>query len=171
MAYDYTVLAGTQGYQNHARPIALQLAESDGVPVVFFTEGGGGRPGDTDLARRRLRPRVPVVRSLARLSGRVPLVGINADAVSPGTPPFWLLRRHRRPAARTSAWAGWRWSRAEASACGPEDIGPIDVQTANGVVDVVVENGRSVAVAKRYLSYFQGAIGRGPRLIRRYCAR
>jgi len=41
----------------------------------------------------------------------------------------------------------------------PEEIGPIGVQTANGVVDVAVEDeAEAVAVAKRYLSYFQGRV-------------
>ena len=49
MSYDYTVLAGTQGLQNHRKKDRLfALAESMRLPVVFFTEGGGGRPGDTD---------------------------------------------------------------------------------------------------------------------------
>jgi acetyl-CoA carboxylase carboxyltransferase component len=39
----------------------------------------------------------------------------------------------------------------------PEDIGPIDVQTQNGVVDIeVADDVEAVAVAKKYLSYFQG---------------
>ena len=49
MSYDYTVLAGTQGLQNHRKKDRLfELAERLRLPVVFFTEGGGGRPGDTD---------------------------------------------------------------------------------------------------------------------------
>ena len=49
MSYDYTVLAGTQGFQNHRKKDRLfELAERLRLPVVFFTEGGGGRPGDTD---------------------------------------------------------------------------------------------------------------------------
>ena len=41
----------------------------------------------------------------------------------------------------------------------PTEIGPIDVQRANGVVDIVVaDEAEAVAVAKRYLSYFQGRL-------------
>jgi acetyl-CoA carboxylase carboxyltransferase component len=41
----------------------------------------------------------------------------------------------------------------------PEDVGPMDVQTNNGVVDIAVaDDTEAVAVAKKYLSYFQGAI-------------
>jgi acetyl-CoA carboxylase carboxyltransferase component len=39
----------------------------------------------------------------------------------------------------------------------PEDIGGMDVQVPNGVVDIAVEDEvEAVAVAKQYLSYFQG---------------
>jgi acetyl-CoA carboxylase carboxyltransferase component len=39
----------------------------------------------------------------------------------------------------------------------PDEIGPMSVQVANGVVDVAVaDEAEAVAVAKRYLSYFQG---------------
>jgi acetyl-CoA carboxylase carboxyltransferase component len=39
----------------------------------------------------------------------------------------------------------------------PTDIGPLAVQRANGVIDIVVEDeAEGVAVAKQYLSYFQG---------------
>ncbi len=41
----------------------------------------------------------------------------------------------------------------------PEEVGPMDVQKANGVVDIAVEDeAEAVAAAKQYLSYFQGAI-------------
>jgi pyruvate/2-oxoglutarate dehydrogenase complex dihydrolipoamide acyltransferase (E2) component len=51
MSYDYTVLAGTQGLQNHRKKDKLfEVAERLRTPIVFFTEGGGGRPGDTDGA-------------------------------------------------------------------------------------------------------------------------
>src|SRR5690606_36837491 len=49
LAYDYTVLAGTQGYFNHQKTDRLlRIAYERELPVVFFAEGGGGRPGDVD---------------------------------------------------------------------------------------------------------------------------
>ncbi|HVL80780.1 MAG TPA: carboxyl transferase domain-containing protein, partial [Actinomycetota bacterium] len=78
MSYDYTVLAGTQGMQNHRKKDRmLELAHRWRLPVVFFTEGGGGRPGDTDV------PHVAGLDTMAfhlfgRLSGLVPLVGVNS---------------------------------------------------------------------------------------------
>jgi acetyl-CoA carboxylase carboxyltransferase component len=39
----------------------------------------------------------------------------------------------------------------------PEEIGPMEVQTRNGVVDIAVaDEPEAVAVARKYLSYFQG---------------
>ncbi|HEY1229412.1 MAG TPA: biotin carboxylase N-terminal domain-containing protein, partial [Ramlibacter sp.] len=50
MAYDYTVLAGTQGMRNHQKTDRmLRVAHQLRLPVVLFAEGGGGRPGDTDM--------------------------------------------------------------------------------------------------------------------------
>src|SRR6201999_626896 len=78
MAYDYTVLAGTQGAMNHRKKDRLlTVAEEQRLPVVVFTEGGGGRPGDTDF------PGVagldtPTFRQYAKLSGLVPRIGINS---------------------------------------------------------------------------------------------
>src|SRR5208283_3690942 len=49
MAYDYSVLAGTQGYFNHKKmDRMLKLAYEQSLPLVLFAEGGGGRPGDID---------------------------------------------------------------------------------------------------------------------------
>ena len=54
VSYDYTVLAGTQGMRNHAKTDRVfELAARRRLPVVLFAEGGGGRPGDTDVGERR----------------------------------------------------------------------------------------------------------------------
>ena len=45
MAYDATVLAGTQGMRNHQKTDRmLGIALENRLPVVLFAEGGGGRP-------------------------------------------------------------------------------------------------------------------------------
>jgi acetyl-CoA carboxylase carboxyltransferase component len=76
MAYDYTVLAGTQGAANHRKmDRLLGLAERHGMPIVLFAEGGGGRPGDTDV-RGVAHLDVMTFSSWARLSGLVPRIGI-----------------------------------------------------------------------------------------------
>ena len=78
VAYDATVLAGTQGYFNHLKlDRIVEVAEAQRLPLVLFAEGGGGRPGDTDvdpIANSQLG--VSTFARLSRLSGRVPLVGL-----------------------------------------------------------------------------------------------
>ena len=76
MSYDYTVLAGTQGMWNHEKKDRLfELAQRMRLPVVFFTEGGGGRPGDTDGSTVAGLDCL-AFNLFAQLSGLVPLVGI-----------------------------------------------------------------------------------------------
>ncbi|MDT5118382.1 MAG: hypothetical protein QOE30_4121, partial [Mycobacterium sp.] len=76
VSYDYTVLAGTQGMRNHAKTDRVfELAARKRLPVVLFAEGGGGRPGDTDVGGAAGLD-VPTFRVLAGLRGRVPLVSI-----------------------------------------------------------------------------------------------
>ena len=69
LSYDYTVLAGTQGALGHRKKDRLfELIERMRLPTVFFAEGGGGRPGDTDYPVG-LRTRRPRVQALGRAVG------------------------------------------------------------------------------------------------------
>jgi acetyl-CoA carboxylase carboxyltransferase component len=159
MSYDYTVLAGTQGFQNHRKKDRLfELAERLRLPVVFFTEGGGGRPGDTDA------PGVSGLDCLAfnlfaGLSGLVPLVGINSGRCFAGNAALLGCCDVVIAAEGSNIGMGGP-AMIEGGGLGvfaPEDIGPLSVQVPNGVVDVAVaDEAEAVAVAKRYLSYFQG---------------
>jgi acetyl-CoA carboxylase carboxyltransferase component len=159
-SYDYTVLAGTQGYLNHRKKDRLfDVAERLRTPVILFAEGGGGRPGDTDS------PGVAGLDCLAfayfaQLSGLVPLVGITSGYCFAGNAA--LLGCCDVVIATENSNIGMAGpAMIEGGGLGvvaPTDIGPIDVQTNNGVVDVRVANEEeAVAVAKKYLSYFQGA--------------
>jgi acetyl-CoA carboxylase carboxyltransferase component len=157
MSYDYTVLAGTQGMRGHQKKDRLfELAERSRLPVVLFAEGGGGRPGDVDA---------PIVAGLdcrafnlfARLSGLVPLVGIASGNCFAGNAA--LLGCCDVVIATEDASIGMGGpAMIEGGGLGvyePADIGPIDVQDANGVVDLRVADDRAaVAAARRYLSYF-----------------
>ncbi len=160
-SYDYTVLAGTQGYQNHRKKDRLfELAERQRLPVVLFAEGGGGRPGDTDTTT------VSGLDCLAfnlfgRLSGTVSLVGIASGRCFAGNAA--LLGCCDVVIASEDANIGMGGpAMIEGGGLGtfaPEDIGPIDVQSADGVVDVrVADDAAAVAAARRYLSYFQGPV-------------
>ena len=164
VAYDYTVLAGTQGQRNHAKKDRIfELAERLRLPVVLFAEGGGGRPGDTDM---------PVIAGLdtrafehfAKLSGLVPTVGIGVGRVFAGNAALLGCCDTVIATADSNIGMGGP-AMIEGGGLGayrPEDIGPIDVQVANGVVDLpVADEAEAVAVAKQYLSYFQGPIAAG----------
>jgi acetyl-CoA carboxylase carboxyltransferase component len=164
MSYDYTVLAGTQGQQNHRKKDRMfELAEESRLPLVFFTEGGGGRPGDTDgLGVAGLD--CMAFHYFGRLSGLVPLVGINSGRCFAGNAA--LLGCCDVVIATENSNIGMGGpAMIEGGGLGvfrPEEVGPIEVQVANGVVDLPVADEReAVAVAKRYLSYFQGGCFQG----------
>jgi acetyl-CoA carboxylase carboxyltransferase component len=157
MSYDYTVLAGTQGMRNHSKKDRLfELAHRRRLPVVLFAEGGGGRPGDVDM---------PIISGLdcrafglfAQLSGLVPLVGIAGGYCFAGNAA--LLGCCDVVIATEQASIGMGGpAMIEGGGLGrfaPEEVGPIDVQWGNGVVDLRVDDdAAAVAVARRYLGYF-----------------
>lgn len=159
LAYDYTVLAGTQGYLNHKKTDRiLEIAEQQRLPVVLFAEGGGGRPGDTDTTVASGLD-VPTFATMGRLSGLVPTVGIAAGRCFAGNAAL-LGCCDVIIATRDSSIGMGGPAMIEGGGLGvfaPEEVGPIEVQGGNGVVDVVVEDeAEAVQVARRYLGYFQG---------------
>jgi acetyl-CoA carboxylase carboxyltransferase component len=161
IAYDYTVFAGTQGMMNHKKKDRmLQLAEQWRLPVVLFAEGGGGRPGDTDsMGVAGLD--IPTFATFARLSGLVPLVGIVSGRCFAGNAA--LLGCCDVIIATRNANIGMGGpAMIEGGGLGvftPEEVGPIEVQAPNGVVDLVVEDeAEAVQKAKQYLAYFQGPL-------------
>ena len=159
LAYDYSVLAGTQGLQNHRKKDRLfELAERQRLPVVFFTEGGGGRPGDTDGVGVSGLDCL-AFNLFARLSGLVPLVGITSGRCFAGNAALLGCCDVVIATAGSNIGMGGP-AMVEGGGLGvfaPEAIGPLDVQVANGVVDVEVpDEAAAVAVAKQYLAYFQG---------------
>ena len=163
VAYDYTVLAGTQGFINHRKKDRIfEVAKRNMTPVVLFAEGGGGRPGDTD-APGVAGLDVMSFASFAQLSGLVPLVGIASGYCFAGNAA--LLGCCDVVIATENSNIGMAGpAMIEGGGLGvvkPTDIGPIETQTANGVVDVrVADEAEAVAVAKKYLSFFQGATTR-----------
>ena len=157
MSYDYTVLAGTQGMRNHQKKDRLfEIAERRRLPVVLFAEGGGGRPGDVDM---------PIIAGLdcrafqyfAQLSGLVPLVGIAGGYCFAGNAALLGCCDVVIATEDSSIGMGGP-AMIEGGGLGvyePGEVGPIDVQDANGVVDLrVPDDAAAVAAAKRYLSYF-----------------
>ena len=161
LSYDYTVLAGTQGMRNHAKTDRVfDLAARRKLPVVLFAEGGGGRPGDTDLANIAGLD-VPTFRTLGALSGQVPLVSIVSgrcfagNAALAGTCDVIIAT----PDANIGMGGPAMIEGGGLGEYRPEDIGPIDVQRRNGVVGLVArDEAHAVSLAKQYLSYFHGEL-------------
>ena len=161
IAYDYTVLAGTQGFFGHKKKDRmLRLAHEQRLPVILFAEGGGGRPGDVDADGVVVAGLdLSTFAMFAGLSGKVPIVGIVSGKCFAGNAV--LLGCCDVIIAAQNANIGMAGPvMIEGGGLGtfePEDIGPADVQTRNGVVDMAVANDvEAVAAARRYLSYFQG---------------
>jgi acetyl-CoA carboxylase carboxyltransferase component len=161
VAYDYTVLAGTQGQRNHKKQDRMfKLAEELRTPIVLFAEGGGGRPGDTErLGVTGLD--VPTFGAFARLSGLVPLIGVVSGRCFAGNAALLGCCDVIIATRDTSLGMGGP-AMIEGGGLGvykPEEVGPSDVQSLNGVIDILVEDEvEAVAAAKKYLSYFQGPI-------------
>jgi acetyl-CoA carboxylase carboxyltransferase component len=161
LSYDYTVLAGTQGvFGHHKKDRLFELIERMKLPTVFFAEGGGGRPGDTDH---------PTVSSLevrafklwASLSGLVPRIAVVKGRCFAGNAVIAGCSDLIVATADTSLGMGGPAMIAGGGLghVAPDDVGPISMQEPNGVVDVVVpDEAAAVAAAKKLLSYFQGRV-------------
>jgi acetyl-CoA carboxylase carboxyltransferase component len=164
LSYDYTVLAGTQGALGHRKKDRLfELIERMRLPTVFFAEGGGGRPGDTDY---------PVVSALdtrafalwARLSGLVPRIAVVAgrcfagNAVIAGCSDLIVATENASLGMGGPAMIeGGGLGRVD-----PDEVGPAAMQAANGVVDLLVaDEAAAVAATRRLLAYFQGPTAPG----------
>ncbi len=159
LAYDYTVLAGTQGFMGHKKTDRmLQLASQRLLPIILFAEGGGGRPGDTDFQGVGGLD-VKTFYLFARLSGLVPRIAIiggycfAGNASLAGCADIII-------ATRDSAIGMGGPAMIEGGGLGkyhPSEVGPSDVQSQNGVIDVLVENENdAIHLARQYLGYFQG---------------
>lgn len=159
LAYDYTVFAGTQGVMNHKKTDRmLHLAEQWRIPLVLYAEGGGGRPGDTDFVGVAGLDNMSFV-GLARLSGLVPLVGVVSGRCFAGNAAL-LGCCDVIIATRDTSLGMAGPAMIEGGGLGkfaPEEVGPSDVQSANGVIDVLVEDeAEATRTARQYLAYFQG---------------
>ncbi len=160
LSYDYTVLAGTQGHEGHRKDGRMfELAEQWKLPVVFFAEGGGGRPGDTES-----RGDGRSFNQFGRLSGKVPLVGVVSGNCFAGNAAF--LGACDVIIATPDASIGMGGPvMIESAGLGQvkaRDVGPASVQAANGVIDyLAADEAGAVAAVKQYLSYFQGDLPPG----------
>ncbi len=164
LAYDYTVLAGTQGHNNHRKTDRLLGIAADlKLPIVFYTEGGGGRPGDVDSVGATGLD-VPTFRSFAALSGVAPRLGITSgysfagNAVLFGSCDITIATRDAHIGVGGPAMI-------EGGGLGvfsPKEVGPVDVHWQSGAIDILAEDEADATdVARRLLSFFQGTISPG----------
>ena len=159
LAYDFTVLAGTQGSMNHQKlDRMLHLAQTWQVPVVLFAEGGGGRPGDIDqVSVAGLN--ITSFYEFAKLSGQVPVISIVSRYCFAGNAALAGCSDVIIATKNTSIGMGGP-AMIEGGGLGkfhPSEVGPVSFQTTNGVIDILVEDeGDAVMAAKKYISYFQG---------------
>ncbi|MBB4375145.1 acetyl/propionyl-CoA carboxylase alpha subunit/acetyl-CoA carboxylase carboxyltransferase component [Bradyrhizobium sp. cir1] len=167
LSYDYSVVAGTQGNKGHDKTDRmLEMARDTMLPVVFFTEGGGGRPGvypgeppppPTTTGGLKFA----TFRYMARLSGLVPVVGIVSGNCFAGNAIVLALCDVIIATRDTKMGIGGP-ALIEGGGLGrftPEEVGAVRIQEPNGVIDILVEDeAEAVKVAKRYLSYFQGRL-------------
>ena len=161
LAYDTTVLAGTQGVMNHKKTDRLlDVALERRLPVVLFADGGGGRPGDTETITATGLD-VTTFATFARLSGTVPLIGVVSgycfagNAILAGMCDVIVATRQAHIGAGGPAMI-------EGGGLGvvePDEIGPVEIQSPNGVIDVLVDDDQTaIEAVRRYLSYFQGPV-------------
>lgn len=157
MAYDYTVLAGTQGaYNHHKMDRLIEVAEKFRLPTVFYCEGGGGRPGDTEGGG--------FIRGFefwGRMSGTAPLVGIASGRCFAGNASVLGCCDVIIATEGSNIGMGGP-AMIEGGGLGvfrPEEIGPVEVQEKNGVIDIVArDEADATRLARQYLSYFQGPV-------------
>jgi acetyl/propionyl-CoA carboxylase alpha subunit/acetyl-CoA carboxylase carboxyltransferase component len=159
LSYDYTVMAGTQGYRNHQKTDRLlDLAARRRLPMVVFVEGGGGRPGDTDFAEL-FQLTVPTFANFARLSGLVPRIGIVSGNCFAGNAALAGCCDVLITTPEASLGMGGP-AMIEGGGLGrfaPEDVGPMTMQAPNGVIDVLADDeADAVATARRVLALLAG---------------
>ena len=157
---DYTVLAGTQGYYHHLKlDRILEVAEKQKLPVIMYTEGGGGRPGDTDITTVNSGLNCQSFSTWASLEGVVPRISVNNGYCFAGNAA--LFGAADITIATKQSFIGMAGpAMIEGGGLGqfaPTEIGPIASQYKNGVVDIVAKDeDDATRIAKKCLSYFQG---------------
>ena len=162
-SYDYTVLAGTQGAFNHKKlDRMLEVAKKMKHPIVFFLEGGGGRPGDVDFYPISIGGLdIKTFVEFAKLSGKMPRVAIVSGYCFAGNAALAGCADVIIATQNVSIGMGGP-AMIEGGGLGkfhPKEVGPANVQVPNGVIDILVKDeADAVLIAKQYLSYFQGAI-------------
>ena len=126
--YDYSVLAGTQGYFHHQKlDRIIDKAKKYGLPVVIFTEGGGGRPGDVDVNTQIAGLNVATFSKWASLTGSSLRIAVSNGYCFAGNAALFGTADFR--IATENSWIGMAGpAMIEGGGLGkyePSDIGPV----------------------------------------------
>ena len=157
---DYSVLAGTQGYFDHAKlDRIIETARQQHLPVIMLTEGGGGRPGDTDITTVISGLQCTTFSRWAGLAGVVPRITVNNGYCFAGNAA--LFGAGDITIATQASYIGMAGpAMIEGGGLGKfaaTDIGPIASQAGNGVVDIVAQDeNNAIELATFCLGFFQG---------------
>ena len=168
MSYDYTVLAGTQGGKNHQKQDRMfGVAFKARLPIVLYTEGGGGRTHGGPRSGSSLQAgsvgglSTRTWRELGKLSGLVPIVGVNSGYCFAGNVVL-LGACDVIIATKDSSLGIGGPAVIEGGGLGayaPAEVGPVSIQEPNGVIDILVDDeAAATAAARHYLSFFQGRV-------------
>ena len=152
---NYAVASYTHGHYRQEQ--VHELVHDWRVPLVLFSEGEGqpyGNVGGVGMD-------ASVFADLAKLSGLVPLVGVNTGDCFAGNAA--LLACCDVIIATENSTIGFNGPAVvEASGMGSHtaaDLGSMAFQVENGNVDILVEDdAAAVRAVKQYLSYFQGSV-------------
>ena len=124
----------------------------------MFSEGGGGRPGEDDTGPEVYFD-IPTFSRFSRLSGSVPLIGVNHGRCFAGNTAL-LAACDVIIATKDSTIALGGPAMIEGGGLGryaPEEVGPMSVQVPNGTVDILVsDEAAAVSAAKTYLGIVNG---------------
>ena len=161
ISYDDTVFAGTQGVRGHDKTDRMMdLANELSLPLIFHAEGAGGRSGDTE-GSPSIHPTVRTFEKMARLSGKVPMIGVTAGWCYAGNASILGLT-DIIIATEDALIAMGGPATIEGGGLGaflPEEVGPISDIAPAGTVDIVVkDHEEAIKASKKCLSYFQGSI-------------
>jgi acetyl-CoA carboxylase carboxyltransferase component len=127
----------------------------------MYTEGGGSRPGDVDVTIDASGLTVPTFATWASLSGVVPRIAVNNGYCFAGSAA--LFGCADITIATRSSWIGMAGpAMIEGGGLGrfaAKEIGPSDIQSENGVIDIVVDDeAAATKTAQQVLGYFQGEL-------------
>ncbi len=164
IGYDATVLAGTQGLMGHKKTDRfLEVLRRERLPLVLFAEGGGGRPGDSDVPTVGGLD-VPTFGRFAALSGVVPRIGIASGRCFAGNATLFGLCdiTVATPEASIGMAGPAMIEGGGLGVVDADEVGPQEMHVTTGVVDVAAaDDADAVAIARHALSLFGGSLGDG----------